>query len=121
MFRRAVAVAMATIVVVGALASYAQAEETTVKVEPGLDQTTFEIPVDVCGELCGEDASEACPVYRPMEHAELPGAVEDVPCRYNLEVKNRKLGMVFSKEGMANSVKPLCLGTNLATTGTPAG
>jgi hypothetical protein len=99
MLRRAVAVAMAAIVGVGAFASYAQAEETRVKVEPGLDQTTFEIPVDVCGELCGEEVSEACPVYRPMEHAELPGAVEDVPCRYNLEVKNRKLGTVFSKEG----------------------
>lgn len=97
--RRAIAVVIAAIVVIGVFASAAQAEETKVSVEPGLDQTTFQIPVDVCGELCGEQAVEPCPVWRPMEHAELPGAVEDVPCRYLLLVQNNKLGEVFSKEG----------------------
>jgi hypothetical protein len=93
------ALVIAAIAVIGVFASSALAAETKVSVEPGLDQTTFEIPVDVCGELCGEEAVDACPVWRPMEHAELPGAVEDVPCRYSLVVKNRKLGTVFSKEG----------------------
>lgn len=96
---KAAAVIIAAILVIGVFASSAQADETTASVEPGLDQTTFSIPNNVCGEICGEPAEDSCPVFRPMEPAELPGALEDIPCRYSLVVKNRKLGTVFSKEG----------------------
>jgi hypothetical protein len=86
---KAAAVVIAAILASGALASSAQADETKVSVEPGLDQTTFVIPVEG-----GE-----CPTVRPIASPEIPGAYEEVPCAYSLVVKGHKLGTVFSKEG----------------------
>src|SRR6266487_3629777 len=77
--RKAVVVVIAAILI-GVFASAAQAAETKVSVEPGLDQTTFLLPINECGSLCGEDAGDYCPDYRPDPAADIPGGLESVPC-----------------------------------------